>query len=563
MRPAGKNPNDSLYFRYPHFPFVRPPEMEEMEKAAHELDIRHPVTIVGAGPVGLTAALELARHGVRVVVMDEKDTLNDGSRAICISRHSYETLQQLGVHEAFTAKGLGWTHGRCYYKNRMIYRLEMPHSAEDRFKPMYNLQQQYIEQFLAEKAMASPLIEMRWQNKVTDVRQDMDGVRLTVQTPEGAYELKTDWLLAADGGRSRVRETLGLKLKGEAYEGRYVIVDIQMDHDFPTERRAFFEPEGITRDAAKATILIHKQPDNIWRIDYQLQEGESEETALEEGEIRRRIQAILDMIGHRGPWALEWWSLYKAYSLCLDEYRVGRVLFIGDSAHLVPIFGVRGLNNGFSDATNAAWKLAYVVQGFAPESLLDSYTPERRGATLDVFANASKSAKFMTPPSPGYALMRRAALSLALHHDFTRQFVDPRQVQPYTYVDSPLTSFADRDAEFSAGPGRGAAVFNRRLGDNDYLLDHLGRGFSGFYFSEDGTVPGKVRALFERLAVGEESFTPIILDRRIHAPVFKAYGAAAGSFYLIRPDRHVTARWRQINPEEVLRAFHIALGERS
>ena len=268
-----------------------------------------------------------------------------------------------------------------------------------------------------------------------------------ITSPAGDYWLDALYVLAADGARSPIRSMLGLRLKGDNYEGRYVIADIRMDHDFPTERRAFFEPSGNPG----GTVLIHKQPDDIWRVDYQLREGESEEEALREENLRARVGAILADVGHTKPWELEWWSVYSANTLCLDDYRHGRVFFIGDAAHIVPIFGVRGLNNGLADADNIGWKLALVLHGEADDRLLDSYSPERRGATLDVFANATKSTRFMTPPTRGWRLAREAALSLSLKHEFPRGLANPRQMQPYTYSESPLTPYAKHDAEFAGG----------------------------------------------------------------------------------------------------------------
>ena len=428
MRPAGRGPLDSLYFDYPRFEPRRVPELAGNGARAR-------VAIVGAGPIGMTAALTLARHGVESVLLDNKSTFNDGSRAICIARQSMNILRQIGAVAPFEKHALGWTHGTSYYRGHDILRFSMPHNDNERYLPMYNLQQQYTEKYLHDAVAREPLIDMRWCSEVIGIEQRQDGATLAVSTSLGRYALAADYVLAADGARSPLRSMLGLRLKGENYEGNYVIADVRMQHDYPTERRAFFEPAGNPG----GTVLVHKQPDDIWRIDYQLKEGESAEEAVREENIRARVEAILRDIDHRGPWDLEWWSIYTANTLCLDDYRHGRLFFIGDSAHIVPIFGVRGLNNGLADAHNIGWKLAYVLNGHAAPALLDSYSPERRGATLDVFANAGKSARFMTPPTRGTKIAREAALSLAIRHPFAGELANPRQMQPYTYADSPIT----------------------------------------------------------------------------------------------------------------------------
>lgn len=559
MRPAGKGPLDSLYFSYPHFPARHVPELDGAAA-------RHPVAIIGAGPIGMTAALVLARYGIRSVLLDRKDTFNDGSRALCIARPSMHILERIGAVKPFLDKALGWQFGRSYFRGEQIFRLEMPHPEGEKYLPMYNLQQQYIEQYLHDAVAACGLVDMRWQSELTGIEPGNDAVSLSVASPAGDYRLEADYALAADGARSPVRSQLGLRMKGENYEGKYVIADIRMDHDFPTERRAFFEPSGNPG----GTVLIHKQPENIWRVDYQLREGESEEEALREQNIRARVGAILHDIGHEKSWELEWWSIYSANTLCLDDYRHGRVFFIGDAAHIVPIFGVRGLNNGLADADNLGWKLAAVLNGEADETLLDSYSPERRGATLDVFANATKSTRFMTPPTRGWRLAREAGLSLSLKHEFPRGLANPRQMQPYTYSESPLTPYPGRDADFAGGPVSGSASPNARLADGGFLLDRAGDGMTAILFC-DGTPDAEQAALLAQLGQFDRRFVALLVACRGSAPragamadtdgeIADLFNAQSGTFYLLRPDLHIAGRWKATVSNEILRTARLCLG---
>lgn len=559
MRPAGKGPLDSLYFEYPSFGARRVPELEGAA-------VRHPVLIVGAGPIGMTAALVLARYGIRSVLIDRKDTFNDGSRAICIARPSMHILERVGAVAPFLEKALGWRFGRSYYRGEQIFRLEMPHPANEKYLPMYNLQQQYIEKFLHDAVAANDLIDMRWQSELAGIELHADDVSARISSPEGDYGLDASYVLAADGARSPVRSMLGLRLKGDNYEGRYVIADIRMDHDFPTERRAFFEPSGNPG----GTVLIHKQPDDIWRVDYQLREDESEEEALREENIRARVGAILADIGHDKPWELEWWSVYSANTLCLDDYRHGRIFFIGDAAHIVPIFGVRGLNNGLADAENIGWKLARVLYGEADDRLLDSYSPERRGATLDVFANATKSTRFMTPPTRGWRLAREAALSLSLKHEFPRGLANPRQMQPYSYSESPLTPYAGRDAEFAGGPTCGSAAPNAKLDDGSYLLDHAGHGMTAILFC-DGPPMAEQSALLTELGKRDKRFVSLVIGPRgpvagartvadTEGKIARLFDAEPATLYLLRPDLHIAGRWKAAVPDEILKTASLCLG---
>ena len=536
---------DSLYFAYPIFPFVRPPEMAGQSVA-------HPVVIAGGGPSGLIAALELARFGIQCVVIEADETVSEGSRAACVSRRSMEILQANGVDQAFLTEALPWTHGTSYYREHEVFRLSMPHSADERFYPMANLQQNMFEALLAERAQALG-VEIRWRSKVVGVRQGRDEVELDIDTPEGVYTLRARFVIAADGARSELRRLMNLKLNGESHEGRYLIADIRMASTYPTERRAWFDPAS---NPGKS-VLVHKMARDIWRVDYALDPDEDEDAEMQEARVKERIKRHLDYIGETTPWTLDWIRLYKAHCLCLDEYRHGNVFFIGDAAHLVPIFGERGMNSSMADANNLGWKLAAVLHGTAPDALLDSYSPERRAATLDVFANAAKSTRFMTPPTRGYTLLRDAALQLAVTEEFARQWINPRQSAPYDYVASALTT-PDEDA-FACGARPGAPMTCVKLADGGYLTDHVGAGFTLLMFGGDG-VTGELLAALppERDATRvaptkgfhEQSNSGLGLMPALRhiddAAAMHACDAVSGSAYLVRPDGHVCARWRQV-----------------
>ncbi|POR52164.1 3-(3-hydroxy-phenyl)propionate hydroxylase [Paraburkholderia eburnea] len=526
---------------------------------------RHAVTIVGGGPVGLAIALGLAKHGVRSVLIEADESVCHGSRAICISRRSLEIIERLGALDGFLAKGLPWTGGRSFYRNEEVLHFTMPQDDNQKLPPMVNLAQYHIEQFLLDAAERhADLIDIRWRTKVTSVQHDTQGATLTLSTPEGDYEAQTDWLIAADGGRSTVREALGLKLTGTSYEGRYVIVDILLDSARPTERLAYFDPASNPG----STVLVHKQPDNVWRIDYQLRDGEDAEAAVKPENVMPRVQSLLDMMGETAAWSPIWITIYKANALTLERYRHGRVLFAGDAAHLVPIFGVRGANSGIDDADNLAWKLAYAIHGRADERLLDSYSDERVFAAHENLSYGTKSTEFMAPPSFAFELMRTAVLSLAARHPGVRPLINPRQTSAIAYRDSPLNAVSD---PLVSGPAPGTVLPECPITIVDgggtragHMTDLIGTHFTALYFSDDGTVPPALAALETSCGVPVKLVplarqTPADTTRRCGwdhtGRLFPMYGAAAATLYLVRPDGHVLGRWQGNGATLAQRAF--------
>ncbi|MGO4328072.1 FAD-dependent monooxygenase [Cupriavidus sp. 2TAF22] len=537
--------------------------------SAHAKQDRKKVVIAGSGPAGLVAALELARHGVPSVVVTSELQVSQGSRAIVFTRRSMEILQQVGVADRMTESGLPWRYGNSYYRGERVFRMEAPHDGDDRFFPMLNIQQQYMEEYLLDACAANPLIDFRWGNKVAKVDQETDFARVEVDTPEGPYWLETEWLVAADGGRSGIRTAMDLQMEGASYEGFFVIADIKIDLPLPTERLAYFDPDWNPGN----TILMHREPHGIWRVDYQLPAGETPEDALKPESLKARIDAQLAMIGHAGtPWEMDWCSVYSARTLTLPEYVHGRVIFTGDAAHLLPIFGVRGANTAFQDAQSLAWHLAFVLKGLAGRKLLANHSAERVGAAREIIEEAGKSTRFMTPPSEGFRLLRDAVLSLSLTEKFVRPLYHWRTSRPHEYTASVLNCPGDDNALFVHGPAHGAPPQNIRLAANDYLLDHLGAGFDLLYFTEADAVPG---ALQRVVAATRERGVPLrVIAVGAASPVAGAdltfadadghfrrrYGVqASGAAYLLRPDQHVCARWLTLDATRLQAALNTAL----
>lgn len=562
MHQPNLTPYPSSYFHYEVYPFVRPPEMGAAQAPRPE------VTIVGAGPAGLVLAILLARQGVKPVLIEAEAQVSGGSRALALTKRSMEILEQAGVAQDFLKDALIWHEGRSYYKHRVVHHLDIPFSDDDKFAPMTNLPQCNMEKILLDQARALG-VDVRFQTKLVALHVGDEQVDLTLDTPEGEYALSTRWLVGTDGARSAVRRLQGLRFEGKSYESRFVIADFKIDLDEPPGRRCYFEPPWLPGH----TALVHKAPMGVWRLDYQVPAEVSDEEALNPERIRSHIQAQLDYIGVDKPWQIEWTTLYKPNTLTLAGYRHGRVLYAGDAAHLLPVFGVRGMNTGVQDSINLAWKLASVVQGRAPDAILDTYSSERVADARQICVEAGRSTRMVAPPTRGFRVMQQAVLSLSLNHEFPRGLLHWRTSHPIDYADSSLTTAEASGQTFDAGPRAGAPARNVKLGEGRYLLDAFEPAFQVLVFGAQGELWQQavqdVQALrAQGLAVrllavrAEPSTVPgadaVLVDPQGHAAAL--WGAGGGAVYVLRPDQHVCARWKPGSAQRVAPAVQRALG---
>ena len=532
-------------FETPLYPYRRSPDQDA------PAPVRHPVVVIGAGPVGLTAAIDLAVHGAPVVVLDENDKVSWGSRAICFAKRPLEIFDRLGCGDPMVDKGVVWNLGKVYFDERQVFAFNLSPEGGHKRPAFVNLQQYYLERFLVDRIRAlaeqGGPIELRGREKVVAIEQDTEAASLTVETPEGTYRLRADYIVACDGAASPIRTALGLDFVGRVFEDNFLIADIVMPDSpkLPAERRFWFDPPFNRGQSA----LLHKQPDNVWRIDLQLgwNIDKSEESKPEK--VIPRLRAFL---GEDARFELEWVSIYTFQCRRMARFRHGRVIFAGDSAHQVSPFGARGANSGVEDVDNLIWKLKLVLDGQAPLSLLDSYDDERMQAADENILNSSRSTDFISPKSEAARLFRDAVLDLSEHYPATRPLVNSGRLSaPCVYEESPLNGPNCADLPWRTRPG--SPALDAPL-DDGWLLDRLGGRF--LLLTIDAEAPAEINA--GGVSARRLALTTTGPDARFLRDRY--LGAAAGAVYLIRPDQYVAARWTRFDAEAVRRAILTATG---
>jgi len=546
-QPIAAEPEGRVDYQKVVFPYRRSPDQ------AAPKPTRHPVVVVGAGPVGLALAIDLAQQNVPVVLLDNDDRLSSGSRAICFAKRTLEIFDRLGAGDRMVRKGVSWNKGKVFFRDEQLYTFDLLPEAGHERPAFINLQQYYVEGFLAERAAELPLIDMRWKNALVGIEQHPDHALLSVETPDGRYQIEADHVAACDGAKSALRQLLGQESKGRVFRDRFLIADVKIKAQFPAERWFWFDPAFHPNQS----VLLHMQPDDVWRIDFQLGWDADPEVEKRPENIVPRVKALL---GQDAEFELEWASVYTFACLRMEKFRHGRVLFAGDSAHGVSPFGARGANSGVQDADNLAWKLAHVFHGKAKDALLDSYGSEREFAADENIRNSTRSTDFITPKSEISRLFRDATLQLAKDHPFARALVNSGRLSvPATLVGSTLSTPDHNKFEGTMVPGAPAADAPITVdGKPGWLLRQTGSGAFTALLFDVADAATRVREL-QAAADGSAALEVLVVtpagDAQTTHPgartivdaqglIARRYDGQPGTVYLLRPDQHVCARWR-------------------
>lgn len=530
-------------FEVPLYPYKWSPDQET------SAPVRHPVVIIGAGPVGLAMAIDLAQQDIPVVILDDNDKVSVGSRAICFSKRSLEILDRYGCGDQMVDKGVVWSHGRVFFGDRQVYNFDLLPEEGHKRPAFINLQQYYCELYLVERLRAlqqeGKPVDIRGGNKVASIDQMDDHASLIIDTQDGAYRIEADWLIACDGAGSPSRRMLDLDFVGRVFEDNFLIADVIMKADFPTERWFWFDPPFNKDQSA----LLHKQPDGVWRIDLQLGWDIDKE---EEKKPENVIPRLKQMLGEDVEFDLEWVSIYTFQCRRMEKFRHGRVIFAGDAAHQVSPFGARGANSGFQDTDNLGWKLKLVLEGTAPESLLDSYGLEREWAADENILQSSRSTDFITPKSEMSRIFRDAVLDLSETYEFARPLVNSGRLSvPCVYETSPLNSDDVDGLPARTRPGSPAA--DTPVG-GDWLLERLSGGFKLLALGTEIPEHSEVAGIpVEGISVAAGDIGPELRSRYL--------GDAGAAVYLMRPDQHVAARWTTLDWAQIETALNRAIGK--
>jgi 3-(3-hydroxy-phenyl)propionate hydroxylase len=335
-----------------------------------------PIVIAGAGPVGLLAAVLLVRAGYGVIVLEKSEGLALDMRASTFHPATLDLLDPLGLADPLVARGSitqGWQYMIHGTKEHAVFDLE---SISDLTGHPYRLQceQFHFSNIAVEHLLSSPLFQIRFGHELFALEDKGKEVHLQVRGPDGEYASSTPWLIAADGGRSTVRKHLGLAFEGSVFPR--TSITLVLNHPFQHDIPGLLGVNYVWTESGYYSLM---QIRDLWRFSYSPDQDQSVEEARSESVAQSQVQEVFPA---REPYELLQINYYTLQERCLESFRLGRILFAGDSAHLNSPSGGMGMNCGMHDAQCLVEHLTAVLGG-ADDSLLDRYSRRRRTVALE------------------------------------------------------------------------------------------------------------------------------------------------------------------------------------
>ncbi|MFI1389117.1 bifunctional 3-(3-hydroxy-phenyl)propionate/3-hydroxycinnamic acid hydroxylase [Streptomyces griseoaurantiacus] len=509
-------------------------------------DMECQVAVVGAGPVGMTAAALLAAYGISVVVVERNAVTSNEPKAISIDDEALRIFQAAGLADRvlkiivpgtgtryYDASGRAVFHARSAQPFRLGYPFKNPFAQPD------------LERELHTHLSGNSQVSMCMKTELTGVDQFEDGVGLRCRR-EGADEVlvRARYVLGCDGGRSTVRELLGIGMTGRSYEDVWLVVDVAGDHHD--------ERYGMHHGDPDRPHVIVPGLDGRCRYEFLLRPGEGEPGVPPSFDLVRRLLAP-----HRKivPEQVERAVSYRFNAVVADRWRQDGVFLLGDAAHMMPPFAGQGLNSGIRDAGNLAWKLAEVLAGRLEDTALDTYEQERRPHAEATVRHSEYLGRIVMTTSHRIAGQRDRLIGAAMRSPSGRAFFEQMRYRPmHTYAAGLLKPGA---SGVPAAVGRQVAqptVFDTRLHRTRRLDDALGPGWAllgvgvdtACYPTESQAVaPLSPRlahvAVDERMPRHTGDLTVLVdVDGSLDAEFAKYHG----HLVLIRPDRFIAAAWR-------------------
>jgi len=491
------------------------------------------ITIVGAGLTGLTLALLLAKQGVDVLILDEKKEPTKGSKAICFSRRTLEIFDKLGIVKPIFEQGVQWNTGRIFFRNQEVHSFELLPDKHAKYPAFVNISQYEVEQILIAAATQEKNIDLRWQHQIKALETNMDSNEIRVVTPQSEQMLTSEYLVACDGSKSSIRRLLNLPMSGTRSEEKFLIIDFVMEADFPSERWFWFAPPHD----AKETILLHKQPNNIWRLDVKLGKEVADDIVNDHDFVLKKIKQV---VGDK-PVYIEWVSLYRFSNKMLDSFVHGKVIFAGDAAHVFSPFGARGANSGIQDADNLAWKLSKILHKQAFAELLRTYNHERLMAGKQNVICTINSTLFISPPSVKAIAIRDKILLGAMYDNvYKRRINCGRLSVPNVYT---KYAISEEDSWINADTAPGNCIKDCTIHEG-HLIQKLSHEFTLMICA--GAISADVEAELKANAI------QVLLIANIEDTLITLYELSPNSAYLIRPDQYILGRWKNFSHDKAI-----------